>query len=248
MSGDERATWISIDVILPVYNGAEFVTRALDSVLAQEPHNELGGWHLNIHLIDDASTDDSNRILGEFAARVNDANITVSLTTRETNEGVAHARNLGISLGSSPYVAFIDQDDEWVPDKLARQISALNADETFGYAVGKQQLRVQPGHTRPAWCRPEWLAEPLTGFVPSTLVVRRSSFEKLGVFDTSLGNGFDDTDWFARARTASVPYFDAPSCVVFRYAHDANASSDIAGSNLAMLDVVRRHLARNTAP
>ena len=133
-------------------------------------------------------------------------------------------------------------------DKLARQIGALEADASLGYAVGKQQLRVQPGHTRPAWCRPEWLIEPVAGFVPSTLVVRRSSFEKLGMFDTSVSNGFDDTDWFARARTASVPFVDEPSCLVFRYAHDANASADISGSNLAMLDVVRRHIARKAAP
>ena len=237
-------TRIAIDVVLPVYNGGEFVARALDSVIAQEPHPDRGAWDLRIHVINDASTDDSAAILADYAARVARRNAHVSITTLETNAGVARARNLGIASGEAPYVAFIDQDDEWVADKLARQIAALEADPSLGYAVGKQQLRVQSGHTRPEWCRPEWLVEPMAGFLPSTLVVKRSAFEQLGVFDTSVSNGFDDTDWFARARAAGVPYRDEPSCVVIRYAHDRNASSDITGSNQAMLDVVRRHLAR----
>jgi glycosyltransferase involved in cell wall biosynthesis len=235
---------VSVDVVLPVFNGAAFVARALDSVLAQEAHAELGDWHLRIHVINDASTDESAAILADYAAHVTRPNAHVSITTLKTNAGVAQARNLGIASGDAPYVAFIDQDDEWVAHKLARQVAALEADSSFCYAVGKQQLRVQPGHTRPEWCRPEWLVEPMAGFLPSTLVVKRSAFEQLGVFDTSVSNGFDDTDWFARARAAGVPYRDEPSCVVIRYAHDRNASSDITGSNQAMLDVVRRHLAR----
>lgn len=235
---------VSVDVVLPVFNGAAFVARALDSVIAQEPHAELGEWDLWIHVINDASTDDSAAILADYAAHVTRSNAHVSITTLETNAGVAQARNLGIASGDAPYVAFIDQDDEWVAHKLARQIAALEADPSLGYAVGKQQLRVQPGQPRPEWCRPEWLVEPVAGFLPSTLVARRVTFDRVGVFDTTVTSGGDDTDWFARARTLNVPFFDEPSCVVHRLAHEGNASNDIDTSNAAMLDVVRRHLAR----
>ena len=235
---------IAIDVVLPVFNGAAFVTRALDSVIAQEPHAELGDWHLRIHVIDDASTDESAAIIANYAARVTRPNAHVSITTLETNAGVAQARNLGITLGSARYVAFIDQDDEWLAHKLARQIAALEVDPSLGYAVGKQQLRVQPGQPRPEWCRPEWLVEPVAGFLPSTLVARRATFDRLGVFDASVLTGADDVDWFARARALNVPFCDEPSCVVHRFAHEGNASNDIDTSNAAMLDVVRRHLAR----
>ena len=241
MSDNHR---IAIDVVLPVFNGAALVARALDSVIAQEPHADLGDWHLRIHVINDASTDESAAILADYAAHVTRPNAHVSITTLETNAGVATARNLGIASGDAAYVAFIDQDDEWVAHKLALQIAALEADSSLGYAVGKQQLRVQPGQPRPEWCRPEWLVEPVAGFLPSTLVARRATFDHVGLFDASVTSGGDDSDWFARARTLNVPFFDEPSCVVHRLAHSGNASNDIENSNTAMLDVVRRHLAR----
>ncbi len=241
------APGVAIDVVLPVFNGAAFVARALDSVIAQEPLTQLGDWDLRIHVINDASTDESAAILADYAAHVTPPNTQVSITTLDTNAGVAQARNLGIASGDAPYVAFIDQDDEWVAHKLARQIAALEAEPSLGYAVGKQQLRVQPGQPRPEWCRPEWLVEPVAGFLPSTLVARRSTFAHVGVFDTTVTSGGDDTDWFARARTLNVHFFDDPSCVVHRLAHAGNASNDIDTSNAAVLDVVRRHLARKAS-
>ena len=241
------ATRIAIDVVLPVYNGGEFVTRALDSVIAQEPHPDRGAWDLRIHVINDASSDESEQILAAYVARATDPAVQLRITTLETNAGVAHARNLGISLGTATYVSFLDQDDEWVTAKLARQIVALEADAALGYAVGKQQLHIQPGQVRPAWCRPEWLVEPVAGFLPSTLVVRRETFDRVGLFDTSVVSGADDVDWFARARALEIPFFDDASCVVHRFVHEGNASNDIDTSNQAMLDVVRRHIARKAS-
>ena len=241
------ATRITIDVVLPVYNGGEFVARALDSVIAQEPHPDRGAWDLRIHVINDASSDESEQILAAYVARSTDPAVDVRITTLETNAGVAHARNLGISLGTATYVSFLDQDDEWVTAKLARQIAALEANAALGYAVGKQQLHIQPGQVRPAWCRPEWLVEPVAGFLPSTLVVRRETFDWVGIFDTSVVSGADDVDWFARARALEIPFFDDASCVVHRFVHEGNASNDIDTSNQAMLDVVRRHIARKAS-
>jgi glycosyltransferase involved in cell wall biosynthesis len=186
-------------------------------------------------------------VLAEYAGKKTGANVSMSITTLETNGGVAHSRNLGITLGSANYVAFIDQDDKWAADKLARQIGALEADASLGYAVGKQQLRIQPGQTRPAWCRPEWLIHPVAGFVPSTLVVRRETFATVGVFDTLVISGGDDADWFARARALAMPFHDDQACVVHRFAHESNTSGDVDTSNQAMLDVVRRHIARKAA-
>ena len=240
-------TRIAIDVVLPVYNGGEFVTRALDSVIAQEPHPDRGAWDLRIHVINDASSDESEQILAAYVARATDPAVQLRITTLETNAGVAHARNLGISLGTATYVSFLDQDDEWVTAKLARQIVALEADAALGYAVGKQQLHIQPGQVRPVWCRPEWLVEPVAGFLPSTLVVRRETFDRVGLFDTSVVRGADDVDWFARARALEIPFFDDASCVVHRFVHEGNASNDIDTSNQAMLDVVRRHIARKAS-
>lgn len=235
---------IAIDVVLPVYNGSAFVTRALDSVIAQEPHADLGDWDLRIHVINDASSDESGQVLADYAGRIANPVVQMIITTLLKNAGVAHARNLGIASGEAPYVAFIDQDDEWVTGKLARQIAALEADPSLGYAVGQQQFIVQPGQTRPAWCREEWLTQTVAGFVPSALVVRREVFGTVGVMDSTVIAGGDDSDWFARARTLNVPFWDDPHCMVNRYVHEHNASGDIDTSNQALLDVVRRHVER----
>ncbi len=234
----------AIDVVLPVFNGSAFVTRALDSVCAQEPHAELGGWDLRIHVINDASTDESGQVLADYAARVSAPEVHLRITTNETNRGVAHSRNVGIAAGTAPFVAFIDQDDEWVANKLALQIAALEADPSLGYAVGQQEFIIQPGQTRPAWCREEWLTQTVAGFVPSALVVRREVFGTVGVMDSTVIAGGDDSDWFARARTLNVPFWDDPHCMVNRYVHEHNASGDIDTSNQALLDVVRRHVER----
>jgi hypothetical protein len=78
-------------------------------------------------------------------------------------------------------------------------------------------------------------------------VVRRKTFDWVGLFNTSVVSGADDADWFARARALEIPFFDDASCVVHRFAHEGNASNDIDTSNQAMLDVVRRHIARKAS-
>jgi len=103
-----------VSVILPVYNGRSTIGRALDSVLAQE-----GDTVAQVIVIDDGSVDGS----GDYAAEYGDK-VTV---VRTPNRGVAMARNAGLELVSAEWVAFIDADDYWRPDKLILQLSAARA-------------------------------------------------------------------------------------------------------------------------
>lgn len=218
--------------MVPVFDGARFVRRALDSIRAQDVPGRV-----TIYAIDDASTDGTAAVLRDYAA----ADGLVEVLTQERNRGVSVSRNRGVAAGSAPIVAFLDQDDAWLPGKLAAQLAVFAARPEVGYVVGRQRIVVDEGATRPAWCRPEWLLEPQAGYLPSTLAVRRSTLAEVGPFDESMRAGGDDTDWFARARRAEVPHVHLDDAVITRYVHGTNLSSDVR-TNDELLKLVRRHL------
>jgi glycosyltransferase involved in cell wall biosynthesis len=228
----ESADRPAVDVIIPVFNGAPFIDRALTSVFEQETDATL-----TLYLIDDASTDDSRQVI----ERRRLADDRIHLIAHPVNAGVSIARNAGVRAGSSAFIAFLDQDDEWLADKLSRQLSVLRDDPAVGFVVGRQEFRLAPGHERPRWCRPEWLREPQAGSLPSALLVRRSVFDAVGAFDESLRTGGDDSDWFARARRQRVPSVALEEPVMIRHVHDANLSSSPT-TNDELLRLVRRHV------
>jgi glycosyltransferase involved in cell wall biosynthesis len=222
-----------IDVVIPVHNGAHLVTRAVESVVAQH-----GCWDLHIYLVDDGSTDDSSSTLRALKARFP----RITILSNPNPRGVAAARNRAVAGSRSDLVAFLDQDDEWVPDKLKLQAPLFDADPGLMYSVGLQRFVLTPGQPRPSWCRPEWLEKPQAGFVPSTLLVRREAWKIVGRLDETITRGADDLDWFSRAREKNVPFVAVPEVLVNRYVHSDNRSSDVIDGNKGLLEVVRKKL------
>lgn len=221
---------MDVDVIIPVFNGARFVERAIASVRSQTRDAVR-----EIICIDDASTDGSGAVLDRLAA----VEPRLVVLTQPGNGGVAAARNRGVRHGRAEAIAFLDQDDEWLPDKLEAQLDALERDLELGYVVGQQQMILDPGATRPGWCRPEWLEAPQNGFLPSALLVRRECFERVGLLDERYRAGADDTDWFARARRLEVPFLNLDRVVMRRAIHGDNLSREHAGG-AELLAMVRR--------
>lgn len=105
----------AISVIIPTYNRAEFLPRALDSVIVQTYRD----WEIIV--VDDGSTDTTPRILDSYRARLGDRLIHV----RQENSGCSAARNRGIELSRGAFIAFLDSDDEFLPQKLERQVGLL---------------------------------------------------------------------------------------------------------------------------
>lgn len=102
-----------ISVIMPVHNGADYIKTAIDSVLSQQVRLEL-------IIIDDCSTDHLESVLAPYQSLEN-----VHILHNEKNLGVAASRNKGVSYCKGKYVAFLDADDWWAPDKLRIQLSAM---------------------------------------------------------------------------------------------------------------------------
>ena len=104
-----------ISVVIPSYNGAETLFQAIDSVLCQTTKTPL-----EILVIDDNSTDDTMEKMGRYGE-----NDRVRYIRNETNKGASASRNRGVQLAKGDYIAFLDADDYWDPEKLEKQEKAL---------------------------------------------------------------------------------------------------------------------------
>lgn len=104
-----------VTIITPCYNSADFIKHTINSVLGQSYQN----WELLV--IDDKSKDDTCKIIEEFAQQHNN----IRLIKLEQNGGVSNARNIGLEQAKGKYIAFLDSDDIWQEDKLARQVAYM---------------------------------------------------------------------------------------------------------------------------
>jgi len=129
----------SVDVILPNYNKAEFLEEAINSVITQTYKN----WHL--YIIDDNSSDNSEKIIDKFSNLKN-----VTIIKLQKNKGPSFCRNYAMRISKSKYISFIDSDDSWLSDKLEKQIifmekhnlSFTYTDYTpFFESFGKKKIR-----------------------------------------------------------------------------------------------------------
>lgn len=105
-----------ISVIIPTYNSAVYIAETLESVCAQTYRN------IEILVIDDCSSDDTSEIVAKYAYK--DARIR--LISLEENKGAANARNIGTKSAVGEWVAFLDSDDLWTPNKLEKQLHLIN--------------------------------------------------------------------------------------------------------------------------
>lgn len=221
----------SIDVIIPVFNGSRTISRAIMSIQSQSYAGRI-----SIYAIDDCSTDDSIRIL----ENLKNENENFFIKKNLQNIGNAASRNVGYKLGSASLVAFLDQDDVWRSDKLSLQVKAITDDPELGYLVGMQEFKLLDSNNVPGWFNIEWSKAAQPGFVPSTLIIRRSILNLVGEFSEDM-RIISDTDWFARARRMGIPYKLLPEVLVDREIHSNNLSAN-TGSNIEYLRMLKIHL------
>ena len=108
-----------VSVIIPTYNRAKIVTKAIDSVLAQTYKD------FEIVVVDDGSIDNTKEVIHNFKNRV------IRYTRNRENRGQAYARNKGVKIAKGEYIAFLDSDDFWLPNKLALLLRHLSSKRTI---------------------------------------------------------------------------------------------------------------------
>lgn len=165
-----------VSIVLPTYNRAEWIVKAIDSILSQE----FSSWELLI--INDGSTDETESKLKGYLG-----NPSIKLLNT-SNRGVSAARNLGIEKSRGDLIAFIDSDDQWEPQKLSLQVQFL-----------KKYPEVPLVHGEEIWIRNGVRVNPmkkhkksggdvfadalkLCCISPSTVLLRRSLLNEVGYF------------------------------------------------------------------
>ena len=221
-----------ISCIVPVFNGERYLKEALDSIRAQTYRP------LEIIVADDGSTDATAAIAAGSGAEVR--------YLFQPNAGPSSTRNLGLGAARGEFVAFLDHDDLWHPEKLARQMARFQA---------RPDLDVCVTHVRNVWS-PELgeeaarsrehhrLAQALPGYVTSTLLVRRTLFEEVGKFSPTLQHA-DDTEWFLRVAEHRAVMELLPDVLAYRRLHRENLSRRLAAASRdEYLRIVRATLDR----
>jgi glycosyltransferase involved in cell wall biosynthesis len=203
----------SIAVIIPTYNYARGIDQAITSVFNQTlPPVE-------IIVVDDGSTDETRNILDTYGSRIK--------YLHQQNRGASAARNAGVLAANCEWVAFLDQDDEWYPTKLACQAASVaESGAEFCYtgyerfANGRFEEAIEPPD--PDQLFPELRFQNVLG--PSSMFfVRRSTFASLGGFDERLGASCED--WEFAVRLARVSRWVKVHQTLMRYNYHSSNSS-----------------------
>ncbi len=218
-----------VSCIVPVFNGERYLAEALDSILAQQYRP------LDVIVVDDGSTDGTAGVVRRYGDRVR--------VLHQPNAGAPAARNRGLAAARGELIGFLDSDDLWHRDKLARQVARFAA---------RPELEVSVTYLQSFWVpelrdeaerfRDHPLAQPQPGYVTTTMLARRALFERVGPFNTTRSVG-DPMEWFVRAAEHNAVMELLPDTLLYRRLHQRNLSLESGAARrmtMAMEDAVLR--------
>jgi glycosyltransferase involved in cell wall biosynthesis len=225
---------MTVSIVVVSYNYGRYLRKCLSSILAQSQSR------FEVIVIDDGSTDESAEIVRAFQS---DPRVSYHY---QPHQGQAVAKNAGIRLLTGELVAFLDADDLWYPDKLAKQVplfanSCVGVTYTGFTLIDEQDQPVpsEPPHGYLAFRRgrvTKWLG--FDNFVPfSSAIVRRSLLDHYGAFDEALNMGIDWDIWL---RLSCVTEFDFVEEPLLAYRVHANQMSTNKDGRLAAADFIFR--------
>jgi glycosyltransferase involved in cell wall biosynthesis len=220
---------MDFSVIICTYNSAHMLGDALESVAAQKFRD------FEVIVIDDGSTDDTARVTEEFVSRLPNLRY-YPLPHREQ----VASRNIGLDHASGKYIAFLDADDLWSPNYLARMVRVFSERPEMDGSFSNGLVILNSGKV----IRPFFSAglPPLEGSIqtsadlfcffrsvtPSALVVRKSAFARVGLFDLRFSNYGWDWHWLIRAARLGLEFFRVEEKLVLYRRHAANLTHDTA--------------------
>jgi glycosyltransferase involved in cell wall biosynthesis len=201
-----RNPMTTVSVIIPVWNRAGAIGAAIESVLVQQL--PAPDWSVRVIVVDDGSTDDLAGALRPYDSRI-------TLVRHDRNAGAAAARNTGIATACGQYVAFLDSDDTWLPEKLVRQLDFMHTHQFAASCTSFHIMRPNGREiTKRTYLTGKLGLEDLVWgcFVSpgSTLICRHDVYGKIGAYDVSLRR-LEDWDWLLRyAGTHGLGYLNEP--------------------------------------
>jgi len=189
---------MKFSIIIPAYNRAKFLPRAVTSVLDQSYKD------FELIIVDDASDDDTKEILKRFE--------NIKIITNKTNRGVSYSRNIGIKNSSGQIIAFLDSDDEWKKDKLLIQADffknnpncVIHQTDEIWIKNGKFLNKKEIHQKKQGFIFYDSLHLCLVS--PSAVAVRKEVFDEVGYFDESFEVCEDYDMWLRITKKYSVCY------------------------------------------
>lgn len=224
----EHGSLPKVSVVIPVFNGSRFIGDAIQSILDQTFDD------FEIIVVDDGSTDQTKRVVGQFSR-------LISYYYQE-NRGAGAARNLGVAMARGQWIAFLDADDVWYPQKLSVQLDAANSDgnvsfiysdmdiiDLDGSFIQESFLSVDVARSRDeeSWNLVSIAFNGQPFPYPSTVLLKRELFLTAGGFSPLFrGNYHEDFDLFARIAKHARLHFIPRSLVKYRKATKANGNDE----------------------
>ncbi len=233
---------IAISIILPLYNGEEFIEETLLSIARQSFNN------IELIIIDDGSTDDSCNIINRISRASSYPVIKKLKILKKENGGVASARNCGIKEAKGKWLAFIDQDDIWLAQKLERQLAALqNSNAVWCYSAftrfysdGREVIKQNGSPDRMKTLRSLIFGKLF--IPPSTVLIEKRICETEGGFVPDFIPS-DEWDFFLTLAEKYNPAYCSEVLLKFRSHPSSTAKKQKRKIFEAQLKVIEKHSA-----
>jgi glycosyltransferase involved in cell wall biosynthesis len=194
-----------ISCIIAVYNGERYLRETLDSILAQTYRP------LEIIVADDGSIDGTARVAADYGDRIT--------YVRQSQKGYAVAKNLGLSAARGDFVAFLDADDLWHSEKLARQMVRLRERPEIDLCFTRYKNFWMPDLAEEEQrCAGRFYSQPQSAWSICTLLTRRAVFERFGDFHDGT-RGLENMTWFLRAAAQGAVIEVLPDSLMYRRFH-----------------------------
>ena len=218
-----------ISIIITCFNRQKYIAQAIDSALSQTMGDD------EIIVIDDGSTDGSRKIIGAYADQVQ--------YFHQDNAGASRAKNVGVERAHGEYISFLDSDDFWPPEKLQIQwrhfAESPDVDILHGHAQQFVDADLTPEEKAQLFCPPEPMPAPVSG----TMLLKKSVFERVGVFREDLLVGID-IEWHLRAKSMGLRIETLPDILLHRRIHPTNSGATHRTARQQHLSILKEHLDR----
>lgn len=231
---------ITVSILMPVYNGEQYLLETIESALAQTYKN------FELLIVNDGSTDNSKSIISAYLS-----NPKIRYFEQQ-NAGVAAARNLALRNANGKYIGFLDQDDLWLPDKLSTQIEFLETNQEIAFVHSRQDY-IQADGAPIADYPKDWVSD-LHGkcftelfkrnrIAVLTVLLRKNVIDDIGFFNETVSRA-DDYELWLRICSKYPIGFQYKKLALYR-CHDTNASHDYIKMEQAELNALETLYKKN---